>query len=289
MPRPGAHGHPPWPPGVQCPSACGRSSSSRPTTRRSRCPAVLKELPEQTPDFDVLVVSDGSDRPHRRARRAAAASTSRSCRSTSGIGGALRTGFRYAVRRRLRRAVQFDADGQHDPAHVATLLGRSTDGADMVIGSRFAEGGARHYDVERHPAAGDAGAAGGSCGCWCDSASPTPAPGSGPSTARCSSTSPATTRSSTWTRSRRWSSPRATGFGVEEVPVNMRHRAGGARQHPQPQARLLLRAAAGRAARRHHQPRPARRAGPRVDEAATARSMSTVAPTSSSSCSSPRR
>ena len=38
--------------------------------------------------------------------------------------------------------MQFDADGQHDPHAVETLLAPVADGADLVIGSRFAEGGA---------------------------------------------------------------------------------------------------------------------------------------------------
>jgi glycosyltransferase involved in cell wall biosynthesis len=63
-----------------------------------------------------------------------------------GIGGALRTGFLYAVREDYDRAVQFDADGQHDPHHIDALIGGLDAGADMVIGSRFAETSAA-YDV----------------------------------------------------------------------------------------------------------------------------------------------
>src|SRR5581483_10820837 len=55
-----------------------------------------------------------------------------------GVGGALRTGFRFAVADGYDRAVQLDADGQHDPADIATLLAKLDEGADLVIGSRFA-------------------------------------------------------------------------------------------------------------------------------------------------------
>jgi glycosyltransferase involved in cell wall biosynthesis len=55
-----------------------------------------------------------------------------------GIGGALRTGFRYALRAGYERAVQFDGDGQHDPAEIAKLLAVLDEGADMAVGSRFA-------------------------------------------------------------------------------------------------------------------------------------------------------
>jgi len=109
-------------------------------------PAVLKELAEQTPDYDVLVVSDGStDRTAELARAAGAHLAI--LPYNVGIGGALRTGFAFAVRRGYERAVQFDADGQHDPMAVAALLEGLDRGADMVIGSRFAEGGAVTYSV----------------------------------------------------------------------------------------------------------------------------------------------
>ena len=109
-------------------------------------PDVLAELAAQTPEYDVLVVSDGStDRTAALARDAGVHVAT--LPFNLGIGGALRTGFAFAVRRGYERAVQFDADGQHDPLAVRTLLDRLDAGADMVIGSRFAEGGAVTYDV----------------------------------------------------------------------------------------------------------------------------------------------
>jgi glycosyltransferase involved in cell wall biosynthesis len=111
-------------------------------------PAVLKELREQIPDADVLVVSDGSrDRTAEVAREAGVVVAE--LPFNLGIGGALRTGFMYAVRKGYQRAVQFDADGQHDPLQVAVLLVGLDAGADMVVGSRFAEGGAVTYPVSR--------------------------------------------------------------------------------------------------------------------------------------------
>jgi glycosyltransferase involved in cell wall biosynthesis len=55
-----------------------------------------------------------------------------------GVGGALRTGFRYAVEDGYDSAVQFDGDGQHDPSQICRLVPALDAGADMVIGSRFA-------------------------------------------------------------------------------------------------------------------------------------------------------
>jgi glycosyltransferase involved in cell wall biosynthesis len=111
-------------------------------------PPVLEELRRRRPDLDVLVVSDGSvDATAQVARRAGVAVVE--LPFNLGIGGALRTGFRYAVEHDYDAAVQFDADGQHDPEAVATILGPLSDGADLVIGSRFAEGGRPTYPVSR--------------------------------------------------------------------------------------------------------------------------------------------
>lgn len=114
----------------------------------SSLPAVLKELHEQTPQLDVLVVSDGSlDRTAEVARAAGVKVVE--LPYNLGIGGALRTGFTFAVRNGYDRAVQFDADGQHDPQQVQPLLDGLDAGNDMMIGSRFAAGGAVTYSVGR--------------------------------------------------------------------------------------------------------------------------------------------
>ncbi|HZU76730.1 MAG TPA: glycosyltransferase family 2 protein, partial [Dehalococcoidia bacterium] len=55
-----------------------------------------------------------------------------------GVGGAMRTGFRFAARNEYVRALQFDADGQHAVDDIPKLLAQLDAGADLVIGSRFA-------------------------------------------------------------------------------------------------------------------------------------------------------
>ena len=83
-------------------------------------PDTLAELRSHQPGLDVVVVSDGSvDRTAEVGREAGAAVLE--LPFNLGIGGALRTGFLYAVRHGYDAAVQFDADGQHDPAHIKTL------------------------------------------------------------------------------------------------------------------------------------------------------------------------
>ncbi len=55
-----------------------------------------------------------------------------------GIGGAVQTGYRYALAHGYDMAVQIDGDGQHDAAFLPDMVKALTDeSADMIIGSRF--------------------------------------------------------------------------------------------------------------------------------------------------------
>ena len=55
-----------------------------------------------------------------------------------GIGGAVQTGYKYAVRNGYEMAVQVDGDGQHDPKFLEEMADYlETNDLDMVIGSRF--------------------------------------------------------------------------------------------------------------------------------------------------------
>lgn len=97
---------------------------------------VVAEVRAALPDAGVLVVDDGStDQTALRAREAGAFVARLAV--NLGVGGAMRTGFRYAVRNGFDVVVQVDADGQHNPAELPDLL-RELDHADLVIGARFA-------------------------------------------------------------------------------------------------------------------------------------------------------
>lgn len=98
--------------------------------------AVLKELRTAVPWADVLVVDDGSTDLTAATARTAGALVAR-LPYNLGVGGAMRTGYRYALDHGYDAAVQVDADGQHDPAYVPALLA-ALDTADLVVGARFA-------------------------------------------------------------------------------------------------------------------------------------------------------
>jgi glycosyltransferase involved in cell wall biosynthesis len=54
------------------------------------------------------------------------------------VGGALRAGFKFAVRNQYRAVVQVDADGQHDASQIVNLIETANEsGAHLVLGSRF--------------------------------------------------------------------------------------------------------------------------------------------------------
>ena len=95
--------------------------------------------------FRPLVVSDGSSDGTVAAAVSAGAIVI-DLPVNLGVGGALRAGFRYAVRSSYKTVVQCDADGQHPAEEIRLLLDAlDSHGADMVVGSRFA--GRRSYRV----------------------------------------------------------------------------------------------------------------------------------------------
>jgi glycosyltransferase involved in cell wall biosynthesis len=90
--------------------------------------------------FDVVVVDDASTDRTADAAAAAGATVVR-LPYNLGIGGAVQTGFRFALERGYEVAVRLDGDGQHDPGELPKLLAPLEAGeADIVTGSRFAGG-----------------------------------------------------------------------------------------------------------------------------------------------------
>ena len=99
---------------------------------------VLRSLAEHAPGFDIVVVDDGStDETSAIAARNGAFVLRHPF--NLGIGGAVQSGFTYALENGYEYCVQVDGDGQHDPAEIARLeeLMRKQPELDLVVGSRF--------------------------------------------------------------------------------------------------------------------------------------------------------
>lgn len=100
--------------------------------------AVVAEVRTAVPGVDVLVVDDGSSDGTADVARAAGADVL-VLPFNVGVGGAMRTAFRYARIHGYDQLVQVDADGQHVPGHIPDLLA-ALEGASVVIGGRFSAG-----------------------------------------------------------------------------------------------------------------------------------------------------
>jgi glycosyltransferase involved in cell wall biosynthesis len=110
---------------------------------------VIVDLRENFPAGDILVVNDGSsDRTSEIARGLGV--TVMDLPYNLGIGGAMQTGFRYALDGGYDAAIQFDGDGQHNADEICKILGpnRKKD-ADLIVGSRFLSEGGFTSSIQR--------------------------------------------------------------------------------------------------------------------------------------------
>jgi len=97
---------------------------------------VVKELVQNYPEFDYIVVNDGSRDQ-----------TARICREHGyqlldlqvnlGLAGCFQAGMKYAWQRGYSYAIQFDGDGQHRPEYIESMRKKMDEGYEIVIGSRF--------------------------------------------------------------------------------------------------------------------------------------------------------
>ena len=99
--------------------------------------SVVRSLRTTAPWLDVLVIDDGSTDQTAEVARAQGAKVI-SLPVNLGIGGAVQTGFLYAVKHHYDVALQVDGDGQHKASEIKKLVDPVLKGeADVTIGSRF--------------------------------------------------------------------------------------------------------------------------------------------------------
>ncbi len=103
---------------------------------------VIRDLRDNVPAADVIVVNDGSHDATSRVGRDLGV-TVLDLPFNLGIGAAVQAGYLYADRNGYDIAVQFDGDGQHLAREIGRLLEPlEQDRSDIVIGSRFLAPGA---------------------------------------------------------------------------------------------------------------------------------------------------
>ena len=101
--------------------------------------ATIDEFTAASTGCDYLVVNDGSSD-----------GTERICRDRGfnyvthpvniGLTGGFQTGVRYALAHGYDAVIQFDADGQHVPSYIPSMVAEmERSGANIVIGSRFVD------------------------------------------------------------------------------------------------------------------------------------------------------
>jgi glycosyltransferase involved in cell wall biosynthesis len=100
--------------------------------------STIADVREHAPDWDVLVVDDGSTDTTARIARGVGVRVIRHPFNL-GIGGAVQSGYQHAMEYGYDYAVQVDGDGQHDARFVPALHDHllANEHLNMVTGSRF--------------------------------------------------------------------------------------------------------------------------------------------------------
>lgn len=102
---------------------------------------VIDNIRREGPSIDILAVDDGSTDDTSGILYRLSVNTI-NLPFNLGYGGALQTGFKYAVENSYDFVIQFDGDGQHDAKEIIKLVkALEEEKGDIVIGSRFMDKG----------------------------------------------------------------------------------------------------------------------------------------------------
>jgi dolichol-phosphate mannosyltransferase len=112
---------------------------------RDNLPAIIAAVHEHLGEADVLVVDDnspdgtGAVADEIAARDAQVHVLHRP--GKQGLGTAYVAGFKWALGRDYQFLFEMDCDFSHDPKYLPIMLARARAGADLVLGSRYVDGG----------------------------------------------------------------------------------------------------------------------------------------------------
>ena len=97
---------------------------------------VTEQFLEKYKQYDYVIVNDGSS-DHTADICIKKGYNILNLPINLGLAGAFQTGMKYAYENGYEYAIQFDADGQHMPEYIESMLEEMKNGCDIVIGSRF--------------------------------------------------------------------------------------------------------------------------------------------------------
>ncbi|HEV7721393.1 MAG TPA: polyprenol monophosphomannose synthase [Iamia sp.] len=113
---------------------------------RANIEDLLRAIRAKAPEVDVVVIDDASPDGTADAAETVGAELGQvqvlRRAAKDGLGNAYRAGFAHALAQGYDVLVTFDADFSHEPDAIGVLLRKlDDDGCDLVIGSRYIEGG----------------------------------------------------------------------------------------------------------------------------------------------------